>query len=338
MTRGYSRLRPNVPWLTFSPKAIVEASPLYIQPYLRLIRLDRPIGTWLLFLPSAWSITLATPSGQLPDVGLLTLFALGSFMMRSAGCTINDMWDKDFDIHVERTKDRPIACGEISRLKAFVFLGLPLSASLAILLTLNSNTVVLGFAAMFPVIVYPLMKRITYWPQAFLGITFNYGALMGWSAVRGCLEWSVVPLYLSCFAWTMLYDSIYAFQDKDFDLQIGVKSTAQRFADHPRLWMSAFAAAMTCGLASTGWICQQPWPYYLGVSLFAAHLGRQIFTVDVNDPKSCGQKFRSNRDIGLIFWALLLVSSMYSYRKGAKQELTDTSLPVRDKCLVEPMQ
>lgn len=297
--------------LTLSAKAIVDASPLPLQPYLRLIRLDRPIGTWLLFLPSAWSLCLATPVGELPDARLIALFGLGSFMMRSAGCTVNDMWDKDFDAEVARTRGRPIACGEISRLNALLFLSLPLSASLAILLTLNSNTILLGFGAVLPCVVYPLMKRVTYWPQAFLGLTFNYGVLMGWCAVRGALEWPVLPLYISCIAWTLVYDTIYGFQDRKDDQRIGVKSTALRFGVNTRLWLSGFTSIVTSGLVTTGIMCDQAWPYYAGVGLFTAHLAHQIYTVDLSCPEDCGQKFRSNRNIGLAFWALIIAGGLY---------------------------
>jgi 4-hydroxybenzoate polyprenyltransferase len=296
--------------LTLSPKAIVDASPLSLQPYLKLIRFDRPIGTWLLFLPCAWSISLAAPAGHLPDPCMLALFALGSFSMRAAACTINDMWDKDYDARVERTKDRPLACGQISQFRALTFLALPLSASLGILLTFNWNTVALGACSMFPCIIYPLMKRITYWPQAFLGITLNWGVMIAWSAIHGSLDLTGLTLYTSCVLWTMIYDTIYSHQDKADDIQVGVKSTALKFGNHTKHWLAGFTTGVAGGLVTAGVMCNQPWTYYAGVCVVAAHLANQIHSVDLNDADSCARTFRSNRNLGLIFWAFIVGSGL----------------------------
>jgi 4-hydroxybenzoate polyprenyltransferase len=301
------------------PVRIVAALPAVIQPYLRLMRMDRPIGNWLVFLPCAWSITLATPAGQLPDPKMLALFAMGSFFMRGAGCTINDMWDKDFDSRVERTKDRPLACGQVTRFKALCFLSIPLSISLAILLTFNWNTIILGVCSMIPCIAYPLMKRVTYWPQAFLGITQNWGIMIAWSATLGNLDWPVLALYSSGVLWTMTYDTIYSHQDIEDDLKIGVKSTAIKFGDHTKYWLAGFTSVLTTGLLTTGFLCDQTWPYYLGVGIFTAHLGHQILTVNLNSREDCGKKFRSNRNLGLIFWGAILAANLLKHGDKSKE-------------------
>ncbi|KAL0273408.1 UNVERIFIED_CONTAM: hypothetical protein PYX00_006076 [Menopon gallinae] len=194
---------------------LVNSSSANIKPYLKLMRIDRPIGSWLLFWPCGWSIAMAAESGSLPDLSMLALFGLGALIMRGAGCTINDMWDRDIDAKVMRTKDRPLVTGEISPFQALVFLGGQLTIGLIILLQLNWYSVFLGASSLALVIFYPLMKRVTYWPQLFLGCTFNWGALLGWSAIHGSCDWSIcLPLYISGICWTIVYDTIYAQQDK----------------------------------------------------------------------------------------------------------------------------
>ncbi|XP_064604542.1 4-hydroxybenzoate polyprenyltransferase, mitochondrial-like isoform X2 [Liolophura sinensis] len=289
--------------LSFSAKSVVDASPLSFQPYLRLTRVDKPIGTWLLFWPCTWSICLAGEAGHLPDFRMIALFGMGAFLMRGAGCIINDMWDKDFDRKVERTKLRPLASGELNTFQALCFLGLNLSLALGVLLQLNWYSVMLGASSMLLVVTYPLMKRYTYWPQAFLGLTFNYGAILGWSAVQGSCDWPIViPLYTSGFAWTLLYDTIYAHQDKYDDMLIGVKSTALKFGDQTKPWLFGFAAVMMSGLTCTGVMCEQTWPYYLAVATTGTHLAYQIYDVDLNNPDDCARKFRSNSWLGMILF------------------------------------
>ena len=184
-----------------------------IQPYLRLSRMDKPIGSWLLFWPCGWSACLASPAGHLPDLQLIALFGLGSFVMRGAGCTINDMWDRNIDRLVDRTRDRPITSGQVGMFDALVYTGVQLSLGLLVLLQLNWYSVLLGAASMGLVVTYPLMKRFTFYPQFVLGLAFNWGALLGWSAIRGECDWEVVlPLYLAGISWTMIYDTIYAHQ------------------------------------------------------------------------------------------------------------------------------
>jgi len=208
---------------------------------------------------------------------MLGLFATGAVIMRGAGCTINDMWDKDIDTKVERTKNRPLAAGDITQLDAIVFLSAQLSLGLLVLLELNLESIMLGACSLGLVTTYPLMKRVTYWPQLVLGLTFNWGALLGWCATQGTVNWNAcLPLYLSGVCWTIIYDTIYAHQDKLDDLQIGIKSTALRFGENTKLWLSGFAAAMLTGLTTAGMVCNQTIPYYVSVGIVGAHILQQV--------------------------------------------------------------
>uniref|UniRef100_A0A1A7WI82 4-hydroxybenzoate polyprenyltransferase, mitochondrial n=2 Tax=Iconisemion striatum TaxID=60296 RepID=A0A1A7WI82_9TELE len=286
---------------SLSAASIVNSAPVRVQPYLRLMRLDKPIGTWLLYLPCTWSIALAAEPGCLPDLGMLALFGTGALLMRGAGCTINDMWDKDFDKQVARTATRPIAAGDVSRIQALVFLGGQLSLALGVLLCLNYYSIALGASSLSLVITYPLMKRITYWPQLVLGLTFNWGALLGWSAVKGSCDWSVcLPLYFSGVMWTLIYDTIYAHQDKEDDIKVGVKSTALKFQEQTKLWLSGFTAAMISGLVVAGVNVEQTLPYYSALTVVSIHLARQIYMVDINKAEDCWKQFVSNRNLGLL--------------------------------------
>ncbi|XP_077157131.1 4-hydroxybenzoate polyprenyltransferase, mitochondrial isoform X2 [Paroedura picta] len=216
---SFSLQRARRPLSTISAAGLVNAAPAALQPYLRLMRLDKPIGTWLLYLPCTWSIGLAAEPGCLPSLYTLLLFGTGAVLMRGAGCTINDMWDQDYDKKVARTACRPLAAGKISTFQSLVFLGGQLTLALGILLCLNYYSIVLGAASLSLVVTYPLMKRITYWPQLVLGLTFNWGALLGWSAIRGSCDWSVcLPLYFSGVLWTLIYDTIYAHQIYTLDI------------------------------------------------------------------------------------------------------------------------
>ncbi|XP_020911755.1 4-hydroxybenzoate polyprenyltransferase, mitochondrial-like [Exaiptasia diaphana] len=301
--------------------SVVESCPEIIQPYLKLIRFDRPIGTWLLYLPCTWSISMAADPGLIPDLKLLTLFGVGALVMRGAGCTINDMWDSDFDKKVARTRTRPIASGQISHFQALVFLGAQLSCGLAVLLCLYNYSIVLGASSMGLVITYPLMKRITYWPQVVLGLTFNWGALVGWSAVKGSCDWSVcLPLYAGGFFWTMVYDTIYAHQDKEDDIQIGVKSTALLFGDNTKPWLSLFSVAMVTNLVLAGLAADQTWPFYVGMGLTATHLAWQVAAVDLNNPNDCLKKFKSNKWLGLWICGAIMAGTLYKESKDDKRD------------------
>lgn len=308
-------------FFSLTPAGIVNAAPASVQPYLRLMRLDKPIGTWLLYLPCTWSIGLAADPGCLPDLRMLTLFGVGALLMRGAGCTINDMWDKDFDKKVSRTATRPIASGDITRFQALVFLGGQLSLALGVLLSLNYYSIALGAASLSLVVTYPLMKRITYWPQFILGLTFNWGALLGWSAVKGSCDWSVcLPLYVSGVMWTLIYDTIYAHQDKDDDLKVGVKSTALRFQENTKLWLSGFTGAMLSGLLLAGVNADQTAPYYCAVSAVALHLAHQIYSVDINRPEDCWKKFASNRNLGLLLLLGIVAGNLWKKRSDEQYE------------------
>lgn len=287
--------------------------PRLVQPYARLARLDKPIGTWLLLWPCVWSITFAAPPGHLPDFKMLALFGCGAFLLRGAGCTINDLIDRDIDTKVERTKLRPVASGILTPFQGLSFLGFQLLLGLGILLQLNNYSRVLGASSLLLVFSYPLMKRFTFWPQAFLGLTFNWGALLGWAAIKGNLDPSIVlPLYASGVCWTLVYDTIYAHQDKEDDLKVGVKSTALRFGDSTKEWLTGFGIASLSGLALSGFNAELGWPYYAFLGVASGHLGWQISTVDLSSRSDCNRKFVSNKWYGAIIFAGILAGRLSS--------------------------
>ncbi len=281
--------------------------PALARPYLRLMRLDRPIGTWLLLFPCWWSLAIAAPPGALPDPRLLLLFAVGAVAMRGAGCTYNDIIDRDFDARVERTARRPIPSGAVGVRQAAVFLAGQLGVGLAVLVQLNGLAIGLGLASLALIAAYPFMKRWTYWPQAFLGATFNWGALMGFAAATGAIEAPALLLYAAGIAWTLAYDTIYAHQDKEDDALIGVKSTALKFGAASRNWIAGFCLLsvmlMAAALAAAG----MAWPAWAGLAGMAAHLAWQVRSVDFADPASCLAVFRSNRWVGWIMCAGLVL-------------------------------
>ncbi len=282
------------------------------RPYFRLARLDRPIGAWLLLFPCWWSLALAARPGNWPDPWLMILFGIGALVMRGAGCTINDIVDRDIDAKVARTATRPLVSGQLSPTRAYGFLGLQLAVGLVILLQLSATAIWLGVASLILVAIYPFMKRITWWPQAFLGLTFNWGALMGWAAVRDEVAWPAILLYAAGFFWTLSYDTIYAHQDKEDDTLIGVKSTALRLGKGTRSWLLGFDAAMLALLVAVGAGTGLAWVYYLAVLAVAAHLKWQEANVNLDDPKDCLAKFRSNRTIGWILLAGLVFGRLWS--------------------------
>jgi len=285
-------------------------APRVLRPYARLARLDRPIGTWLLLWPCWWSIALA--ADDIPDLRLMALFAIGAVAMRGAGCTFNDIVDRDFDARVERTKLRPIPSGAVGVKAAWAFLALQCLVGLAVLLSLTPLAIVLGVSSLLIVAVYPFMKRVTYWPQFVLGLAFNWGALMGYAAARNELTLAPVLLYLGGIAWTLGYDTIYAHQDKDDDALIGVKSTALKFGAATHRWMWGFYGLMTVALIAVGVAGALGPIYYIGIALAAAHLARQILRLDIDDPSLCLTLFRSNRDFGLIVFAAIAVDRIFS--------------------------
>ncbi|KAK7247114.1 hypothetical protein RIF29_41991 [Crotalaria pallida] len=287
--------------------------PRQVQPYARLARLDRPIGTWLLLWPCMWSITLAAAPGHLPDLKMLALFGCGALLLRGAGCTINDLLDRDIDTMVERTKSRPVASGLLTPFQGLSFLGFQLLLGLGILLQLNNYSRVLGASSLLLVFSYPLMKRFTFWPQAFLGLTFNWGALLGWSAIKGSLDPAIVlPLYASGVCWTLVYDTIYAHQDKEDDLKVGVKSTALRFGDSTKEWITGFGIACLGNLALSGFNAEIGWPYYAFLAAASGQLCWQILTVDLSSRADCNRKFVSNKWFGAIIFGGILAGRLSS--------------------------
>ncbi|XP_012502627.1 PREDICTED: 4-hydroxybenzoate polyprenyltransferase, mitochondrial [Propithecus coquereli] len=302
--------------LGLSAAAVVNSAPRPLQPYLRLMRLDKPIGTWLLYLPCTWSIGLAAEPGCFPDWYMLSLFGAGAVLMRGAGCTINDMWDQEYDKKVTRTANRPVAAGNISTFQSFVFLGGQLTLALGVLLCLNYYSIALGAASLLLVVTYPLMKRITYWPQLALGLTFNWGALLGWSAVKGSCDPSVcLPLYFSGVMWTLMYDTIYAHQDKRDDALIGLKSTALLLGDNTKQWLSGFGVAMLGALGLVGVNSSQAAPYYAALLAMGAHLAHQVYTLDIHRPEDCWEKFTSNRTIGLMLFLGIVLGNLWKEKK-----------------------
>jgi 4-hydroxybenzoate polyprenyltransferase len=280
--------------------------PADARPYFRLARLDRPIGTWLLLIPCWWGAALAG-DGWL-DPMMVALFAVGAIVMRGAGCVVNDMADRDFDARVARTANRPLASGAIGVMGAVAFLGLLLAIGFAVLIQFNAFAIWVGIASLPLVAVYPFMKRITYWPQAWLGLTFNWGALVGWAAVTGGLAAPAFILYAAGFFWTLGYDTIYAHQDKEDDLLVGVKSTALRLGKATRPWLFGFFAVTIALLAAAGSAAGLAWPYYAGLAAGAAHLTWQAATVEPDDPKDCLRKFKSNRDFALIVFVAIVAA------------------------------
>jgi 4-hydroxybenzoate polyprenyltransferase len=281
-----------------------SSAPEWLRPYLRLTRLDRPIGWWLLLLPCWWSSALAAVAGGEwgPNPWHVLLLLVGAIVMRGAGCTWNDLVDRNIDAKVERTRSRPIPSGQVGVLAAFVFLLLQALLGLAILLQFNSFAIVVGMASLGVVAIYPFMKRVTYWPQIFLGLAFSWGALMGWAAARGRLELPAFLLYAGSIAWVMHYDTIYAHQDKEDDALVGLKSTALLFGARTKPALMLFSAAAVVLIGLAGYAAHAGFVFALGLAAFAAHLAWQIARIELDDPESCLRVFRSNRDAGLILF------------------------------------
>jgi 4-hydroxybenzoate polyprenyltransferase len=271
------------------------------RPYIRLARLDRPIGTWLLLFPGWWAIAMAAPPGHWPDWRLIVLFGVGAIVMRGAGCTLNDIIDRDFDSQVARTRIRPIPSGAVSVWQALVFLAAQLAIGAAILLCLDRLAILLGVLVLVSIGTYPLMKRITWWPQFFLGLNFNWGALLGWAAATGTLGAPSWLLYAGGIAWTLGYDTIYAHQDKEDDALIGVKSSALALGARTRPFLFVFYVAAIALWLAAGIAAHLAWPFYLGLGLAAAQLSWQAAAVDTARPDDCLAKFKSNR------WAAWLI-------------------------------
>ena len=278
--------------------------PRWSHPYIRLARYDRPIGTWLLLFPCWWSIAMA--GRGVGDVWLFAAFGVGALLMRGAGCTYNDIVDRDFDAQVARTKNRPLPSGQVTVRQALAFLLLQMTGGFLVLLTLNRFAIAVGIASLILVFTYPLMKRITFWPQFFLGLAFNWGALLGWAAVRGDLPLPALLLYAGGIFWTLGYDTIYAHQDRRDDPGAGVKSTARRLGLGSKPWLYTFYAMATALFALAGITGGHGWLFFAGVGMGASQLMWQVWDVDINNPKDCLAKFKSNRLYAWIFLACIL--------------------------------
>lgn len=283
--------------------------PRWSHPYIRLARYDRPIGTWLLLFPCWWSIAMASQSALDPRLFLLlALFGIGALLMRGAGCTYNDIVDRNLDAQVARTRNRPLPSGQVTVPQAVGFLVLQLAGGFCVLISLNNFAIMVGVASLALVFTYPLMKRVTFWPQFFLGLTFNWGALLGWAAVTGDITAPAVLLYVGGLFWTLGYDTIYAHQDRRDDPGAGVKSTARRLGLGSKPWLYGFYCAAIALFASAGVEAALAWPYFVGLALGAGQLFWQVWDVDINDPKDCLAKFRSNRLFSWLFLAGILIS------------------------------
>jgi 4-hydroxybenzoate polyprenyltransferase len=292
-----------------------RSAPAWARPYLRLSRLDRPIGSWLLLMPCWWSAALA--AGVVHDIGqlpfTLALFFVGAFVMRGAGCTWNDITDRHLDALVERTRSRPIPAGQVSVTQAAAFLVVQALIGLVVLLQFNRTAVVTGIASLVIVAVYPFMKRITWWPQIVLGQAFSWGALMGFAVTQGRIDTTALALYAGSIAWVIGYDTIYAHQDSEDDALIGIKSTALLFGARTQpaliLFYSLAVALIGVALALAG----VRWPAWIGLAAFAGHLAWQIRRLEIGDPALCLRIFKSNRDAGLLLFSGLLADAVMKF-------------------------
>jgi 4-hydroxybenzoate polyprenyltransferase len=294
-------------------------APAAWRPYLRLVRFDRPIGAWLLLFPCWWGQGLAELSlgHPYPSLRYLILFLAGAFLMRGAGCTYNDIVDKDFDARVARTAARPIPSGQVSVAQAQIFLVLLCGAGLAILFQFNVFTIALGASSLIMVAIYPFMKRLTDWPQVVLGLAFKWGALVGWSAIAGALSPPAIALYAGSVFWTIGYDTIYAHQDKEDDLRVGLRSTALRLGAATPRWLVGFygGAVLLWGVA--GAMAGARLGFFLALALAAVQLAWQAATLQAADPANCLARFKSNQLVGWLLFGGLLADMAVLGRAGA---------------------
>ncbi len=286
-------------------------APLWTRPYLRLSRFDRPIGWWLLLLPCWWSAALA--AGIAHDLrslpSLIPLFLVGAMVMRGAGCTWNDITDRNLDARVERTRSRPIPSGQVTVRQAAAFLILQALIGLAVLLQFNSFAIATGIASLAIVAVYPFMKRITYWPQIVLGLAFSWGALMGFAVILSRIDVAAVSLYLGSISWVIGYDTIYAHQDTEDDLLVGIRSTALLFGERTQLALAIFYGLATMFIGASFWVSGSGWLAWAGLLMFAAHLLWQTRKIKIEDSALCLRLFKSNRDAGLLLFTGLLADA-----------------------------
>lgn len=298
--QGYTDIREQG-WVARLPAAW--------RPYALLMRADRPIGTWLLFLPGLWGIALAAPSFGF-GLWLAFLFFVGAFVMRGAGCVVNDLWDRDIDAKVERTRGRPLASGAIRPRQAVAFLALLCTIGLLILLQLSAAAIWLGVLSLLPILLYPAAKRVTDYPQLVLGFTFGWGALMGPAAASGALGWEAISLYAAVILWILGYDTIYAHQDREDDAMVGIGSTALKFGDRTRPFLAACYAGMVALLALTGLLAGLSLWFFLALLLPAGLLAWQVRALDIHNPAHCLMLFKANREVGLVVALAILIGRM----------------------------
>ena len=285
-------------------RGFIGALPAAWRPYASLMRLDRPIGTWLLYWPCAWSVALAGVGGRWD---LLLWLALGAFAMRSAGCVYNDLVDRDLDRRVERTRLRPLASGRVTARAAWILAMSLCLLGLVVLLQLNWPAALIALASLAPVAAYPFMKRITWWPQAWLGLVFSWGALVGWPAVTGRFDWPPLLLWFGSTAWVIGYDTLYAIQDKEDDALVGVKSSARRLGDQARAGIAVFYGIALLFWAWPIWLVRPDWLALLTLVPVALHLTSQVIRADPGDGELALRLFRSNRSCGLLVFLAMLV-------------------------------
>ena len=276
------------------------------RPYALLARLDRPIGAWLLFLPGLWGILLGGP-GVAEAIRLLVLFGIGAVVMRSAGCVVNDLWDRDIDRQVARTGGRPLASGVLRPRQALAFLAVLLVVGLAILLQLNVLSWILGAASLVLVGLYPLAKRVTWWPQLMMGFTFGFGAPLGYAAATGRIDAAMAARYGAAILWDLGFDTIYAHQDREDDALLGIGSTARLFGERTAPFLAACYAGAMALLALAGWLAELGMWFYPALLLPAGLLARQVMVLDIDDPALCLRLFRANREVGLAVGAAILL-------------------------------
>ena len=282
------------------------------KPFYELARYDKPIGFLLLMWPCLWSYAAASSFIDKPlDLFYVILFIFGSIVMRGAGCTWNDYLDKHYDAKVERTKNRPLAANKISENKALIFLFIQLVIGFLILIQFNKLTILIGIFSIIPITIYPLMKRITWWPQLFLGITFNWGALLGWTAMTNNISIYSIVLYIGCVFWTIGYDTIYAHQDKIDDDFLGLKSSAIFLGENSKIAISIFYLVFFISISFLSLTLESinGWLNYIILTLVGIHLARQIYLLDINDPSICHSIFKSNNSIGFIVFFLFFIAA-----------------------------
>ncbi len=285
-------------------RGFIGGLPPRMRPYASLMRLDRPIGSWLLYWPCAWSVALAGVGGRW---ALFLWLGLGAFAMRSAGCVYNDIVDRDLDRRVERTRLRPLASGRVSLYSAWTLIGLLCLVGLVVLLQLKWVAALIALASLAPVAAYPFMKRITWWPQAWLGLVFSWGALVGWPAVTGSFALPPLLLWFGSIAWVVGYDTLYAIQDKEDDALVGVKSSARRLGRSAALGVGIFYAIAVILWGAAVWMVRSDWLALLALAPAALHLGNQALRADPDDGDLALKLFRSNRTCGLLLFLGMLV-------------------------------